>query len=325
MNSYRPEGLIGGNDENRALLYSGIDGLERAMYSGTILEAVVTLCDHNMDLHVDLHGIHGIIPKNEVCYNPNGETVKDIAVITRVGKPTCFKVTSIEKDHSGKTVAYLSRRAAQIDCYNNYISDLIPGDIIESRVTHLESFGAFIDVGCGVIALLPVDCISVSRFSHPMDRVSVGMILKTILKSFDHEKGRIFVTLRELLGTWEENAALFSAGQTVSGIIRSVESYGVFVELAPNLAGLAELREGIVNSNDLVGRRASVYIKSIIPERMKIKLVLIDTFKDESKEKMINYFVDTEKARHIAKWKYSPYGCTRIVESVFEESCFDEL
>ena len=73
MNSYRPEGLIGGNDENRAFLYSGVEGLERAMSVGAILEAVVTLCDHNMDLHVDLHGIRGIIPKNEVCYSPTGD------------------------------------------------------------------------------------------------------------------------------------------------------------------------------------------------------------------------------------------------------------
>ena len=42
-----------------------------------------------------------------------------------------------------------------------------------------------------------------------------------------------------MLGTWAENAALFSPGQTVTGVVRSVEDYGIFVELTPNLAGLA--------------------------------------------------------------------------------------
>ena len=42
------------------------------------------------------------------------------------------------------------------------------------------------------------------------------------------------------LGTWSENAACFAAGETVVGIVRSVEEYGVFIEIAPNLAGLAE-------------------------------------------------------------------------------------
>mgnify|MGYP002230072907 FL=1 len=45
------------------------------------------------------------------------------------------------------------------------------------------------------------------------------------------------LTLRELLGTWSENAACFAAGETVVGIVRSVEEYGVFIEIAPNLAG----------------------------------------------------------------------------------------
>ena len=55
---------------------------------------------------------------------------------------------------------------------------------------------------------------------------------------------------------------MFSDGETVSGIIRSVESYGVFVELAPNLAGLAEYRNDVYP-----GQTAAVYIKSIIPEQ----------------------------------------------------------
>ena len=246
----------------------------------------------------------------------DGESFKDIAIITRVGKPVCFKVTSIEEEN-GRTVAYLSRRLAQIDCLNNYIADLIPGDILCSRVTHLESFGAFVDVGCGVISLLSVDCISVSRFSHPKDRLYNGMIINTVLKSIDRDKGRIFVSMRELLGTWEENAALFSPGQTVAGIIRSVETYGVFVELTPNLAGLAELREDSHPLELLRGSLAAVYIKSIIPERMKIKLVLIDSYKGDPAASDIKYYVDCSATSHIDRWRYSPSGCAKTIETVF--------
>ena len=45
----------------------------------------------------------------------------------------------------------------------HYISKLIPGDIIPARITHLEAFGAFADIGCGIVSLLPIDTISVSR------------------------------------------------------------------------------------------------------------------------------------------------------------------
>ena len=322
QNTYRPEGMLFGSAQNRALLSEGRSGLERAMAQGIILESTALLCDEEMNLRIDLNGIEGIMPKEEVCYCINGESVKDIAIITRVGKPVCFKVTSIY-EHEGRVVALLSRRLAQIECINNFVSDLIPGDIVESRVTHLEGFGAFLDIGCGVISLLTVDCISVSRFSHPRDRLYCGMLLNTVIKSIDKKTGRIFVSLRELLGTWEENAARFSPGQTVAGVIRSVEGYGVFVELAPNLAGLAELREELSSGKLECGSSVAVYIKSIIPERMKIKLVIIDSYIDLLPSRKPEYFVDCGKVRHMSYWRYSPDGCKRVIETDFDARGFE--
>ncbi len=308
--------MIISTPQNREFTSFGRAGLERAAERGAIVEATALLCDSEMNLHVDINGIKAIIPREEVCYCPTGEEVKDIAIITRVGKPVCFKVLSIE-EIDGMAVAILSRRAAQIECMSNYLADLIPGDIIPSRVTHLENFGAFVDIGCGIVALLSVDCISISRFSHPKDRLCGGMFIYTVLKSVDEEKRRFFVSMRELLGTWEENAAQFKAGQTVAGIIRSVESYGVFVELTPNLAGLAELKDGFVPHSDVNGKYAAVYIKSIIPERMKIKLVLIDSYVNEPVGRKPEYFVDCKTVSHIDEWKYSPDVCERYIGTEF--------
>ncbi len=314
---YAPEGTLLRTAENREYISSPA-GLERAMNEGRILESTALLCDSEMRLHVDLYGMRGIIEKRDALYCRWGEEVKDIAVITRVGKPICFKVTGFSR-MDGEPVALLSRREAQAECYHNYLSCLSPGDIIPATVTHMESFGAFMDVGCGLSSLLSVDSISVSRISHPSDRLKVGQSVHTVVKAIDHPKQRIFVSMRELLGTWEENAARFEAGQTVAGIVRSVESYGVFVELAPNLAGLAELREGDKNASVAVaGQYAAVYIKSIIPDRMKIKLVLIDAYKGEPPKSELRYFVDCEKTTHIDRWRYSPSNAHKVVETVFE-------
>ena len=315
-NKYLPEGMLSTTSENREYI-SSLSGLERAMYEGRILEATVLLCDSQMRLHVDLYGIEGIIERSEAIFCRNGEQLKDIAIITRVGKPVCFKVMAIEY-HDGRPIAILSRRAAQIECINRYISDLSCGDIIKTRVTHLENFGAFVDIGCGISSLLSVDCISVSRISHPSDRLSVGSYVYTVIKSIDRDNGRIFVSMRELLGTWEENAAMFEAGQTVAGIVRSIEDYGVFVELSPNLAGLAEIRDNCYNRPTVnIGQYAAVYIKSIIPERMKIKLVIIDSYKGELPSSELKYFVDVKNTSHIDLWRYSPETSSKKVETVF--------
>ena len=315
-NSYSPEGYLFGTRENREYISSRA-GLERAQKEGKILEATVLLCDSRMRLHVDLYGIVGIIDKSEAVYNADGSEVKDIAVITRVGKSVCFKVMEFAIE-DGREIAILSRREAQKECLSSYLSDLIPGDIVPARVTHLDSFGAFVDVGCGVVSLLSIDCISVSRISHPSDRLAVGDRIYTVIRSIDRDSGRIFVSTRELLGTWLENVANFEVGQTVAGIVRSVENYGVFVELAPNLAGLAEIRVGTSDSEIArVGEYAAVYIKSILPDRMKIKLVLIDSYCGEVATPKLKYFIDTSSVTHMNKWRYSPPQASKIIETVF--------
>lgn len=313
-NHYKPEGTLISTSENREYI-SSEEGLKAAASKGMILEGNVLLCDSDMRLHVDLYGRRGIIEKNEAFYDPTGEAVKDIAVITRVGKPVCFKVLGRDFDRKGEYYR-LSRRDAQMECYCNYVSCLEAGDVIDARVTHLENFGAFVDIGCGLPSLLSVDSISVSRISHPRDRLSCGMNVRCVVRSCDMQNGRVTVSMRELLGTWEENARFFEAGQTVAGIVRSIESYGVFVELSPNLAGLAELRDSFCGEI-CTGDTVAVYIKSIIPDKMKIKLVIVDVGGERQPLAAPRYFVE-KRTEHISSWRYSPPSALKLIETVFE-------
>ena len=317
-NTYLPEGCLLNTPENQEYI-SSISGLERAFVEGKILESTVSFCDSSFRLHIELNGITGIMDKEETLYCREGEHSKDIAIITRVGKPISFKVIGFRREN-GIIVAVLSRRKAQEKCQKEYLSSLCAGDIICARVTHLESFGAFVDIGCGLSSLLTVDSISVSRISHPRDRLSVGEEIYVVVKSRDEQSGRLYVSMKELLGTWEENAREFEVGQTVLGIVRSIEDYGVFIELAPNLAGLAEIRSDTRDTEIAkIGAHTAVYIKSILPDRMKIKLVLIDSYRQSAPQIKHRYFIDCESVKHISRWVYSPATSSKIIESVFEE------
>ncbi len=306
MSEYLPEGKLALTQENINILSSSAL-LGEAMHNEKILEAKAIICDSHHNLIVDLGCMRGIIPREEGAIGIKDGTVRDIAVISRVNRNVSFVVTDILKDSEGKEYALLSREKAQQKCIQNYISTLLCGDVVNARITHLENFGAFADIGCGIVALLPIDAISVSRIEHPRERFTVGMDIKAVIKSI--ENGRISLSHKELLGTWEENASNFCAGETVSGIVRSVENYGAFVELAPNLAGLAESKDGVV-----AGQQASVYIKSIIPEKMKIKLIIIDTFDYKYNPQQPQYFTEDT---HITKFLYSPINCSKKVETIF--------
>lgn len=303
---FYPEGFWIDKPENKSALQT-VSGIYEAMRNGTILEARSVICDSAHDLLVDLKCMRGVIPREEGALGIREGTVRDIAIISRVNKPVCFVVTDVVCDEYGRLTAILSRRKAQERCMDSYIETLQKGDVIDAKVTHLEPFGAFVDIGCGVAALLPIDSISVSRISHPKERFSVGMDIRAVVRQ--KADGRVTLTHKELLGTWEENASRFRVGETVAGIVRSVEPYGIFVELSPNLAGLAEVRENVQP-----GQQASVYIKSMIPARMKVKLAIVESFDHEYKPEPPVYCFHGD---HMDEFLYSPPECERQILTSF--------
>lgn len=306
MAEYLPEGFLLNSKENQSCLRSYFSLLD-CMNNGRIIEAPCIVCDSKHNLIVDLGCMRGVIPREEGAIGIADGITKDIALISRVNKPVCFKVTDFRRDENDNIYAVLSRKNAQKECIDNYLSKLHSGDIISAAVTHLEQFGSFVDIGCGLPSLIPIDLISVSRISHPSDRFYVGQKIKAVVKSI--EENRICLTHKELLGTWAENASRFEQGETVTGIVRSIEEYGVFVELAPNLAGLAEPRNDIkVNSH------VSVYIKAIIPEKMKIKLIIVSASNNTYANNELDYFINSD---HIDSWIYSGDNCQKVIRTDF--------
>lgn len=303
---YYPEGYLIETQENQNTL-SNPNLLSDACRDRRIVEARAMVCDSEHNIIVDLKCMRGIIPREEGALGIREGTVRDIAIISRVNRPVSFIIKDFIRDDSGRITALLSRREAQERCKNEFVDNLLPGDVIDAKVTHIEPFGVFADIGCGIISLLPIDLISVSRIDHPYERFAVGMNIKVAVKSIDG--GRITLTQKELLGTWTENAELFMPGETVAGIVRSIESYGIFVELMPNLAGLAELKENVY-----AGQQASVYIKSIIPARMKIKLIIIETFEYTYKPSEPKYFYNES---HIDRFIYSPEESEKNISTIF--------
>lgn len=307
MQHYKPEGSLITTPENQAALKS-VATLQEAFAQGRVLEGRAIICDYDHNLVVDLGCTRGIIPREEGALGIKEGTTRDIAIISRVNKPVCFKIIEMHRTPDGTVRPILSRRAVQQQCVDEYISQLYPGDIIDGRITHLEPFGCFVDIGCGIPSLIPIDTISISRISHPSDRFKAGQYIKAVVRGRD-DAGRISLSHKELLGNWEENAALFNAGETVAGIVRSVEDYGIFVELTPNLAGLAEPCPGVTP-----GQHASVYIKSLIPEKMKVKLIIVDAFDAQYQTTPLHYFITEGR---IGRWRYSPPSSDRVIETVF--------
>ena len=148
MLEYRAEGLC------RNANHLSREELSRCMASGEVLQSTALAYDTGHRLRFELGGLRGIMPFADCVDAAPGETVKDIAVLTRVGRPTCFVILGTESDENGEEYYLLSRAEAQRRCRAQYLDTLEAGSVIPCTVTHIENFGAFCDIGCGIAALL---------------------------------------------------------------------------------------------------------------------------------------------------------------------------
>ncbi|MBR1780424.1 MAG: S1 RNA-binding domain-containing protein [Oscillospiraceae bacterium] len=290
---YIPEGSLLHTPENRRAI-SSIDGLALAMQRRDILEGMVEKCTGGHDLVVRLGDGVGIIPHDETALGAAEGTLKEIAVLSRVGRAAAFTVIGLEADN-GALTPILSRRAAQAQV-RSAITALPVGSVVSARVTRLEPFGAFVDLGCGLTSMIPIDRISVSRISHPSCRFRPGQDICAVYRGVENETLHLLLSHRELLGTWAENAGRFAPGETVTGVVRGIQSYGVFVELAPNLTGLADRYPGLEED-----QRVSVFLKAILPQRQRIKLIIIDAMEERVRFAPVAYF---HTSGNFASWRY---------------------
>jgi small subunit ribosomal protein S1 len=139
-------------------------------------------------------------------------------------------------------------------------------------VKNIKPYGAFIEIAGGVVGLAHIEDLSIARIKTPSERLKIGQKVEVVVKSIDRRTGKVILSYKETLGSWEENAKMFTTGMKAKGIVRETEKNknGIFIELTPNLVGMAEYEEGLQ-----YGQTVDVYIKKIDNERKKVKLLII--------------------------------------------------
>ena len=235
-----------------------------------ILQGIVKNCDKDYNLHVELeNGMHGIIPRQEIeAINVDEKGLpKENLCIGKVHKYVQFKL----KEKDGDNLIF-SRKEVQQEVLNSVKTDLKIGENIKGIVKNITPYGAFIDIGGGVVGLAYIEDLSVARIKTPYERLKIGQNVNIVVKSIDRNTGKINLSYKDTLGTWEENAKKFSVGMNTKGIIRETEKNknGIFIELTPNLVGMAEYKEGLK-----YGEKVDLYIKKIDYDKKKVKVVLL--------------------------------------------------
>jgi ribosomal protein S1 len=239
---------------------------------GTVVEKV------KGGLSVDI-GIIAFLPGSQVDTRP----IKDLDKF--VGKTLDFKVLKYDRKRSN---VVLSRRpivASERETEKkDILSSIQEGNIVEGVIKNITDYGIFIDLG-GIDGLLHVTDISWGRIAKPAESFHKGEKITVRVLSFDREKERVSLGLKQLTDNpWEQIIEKYPIGSIVEGKVVNLTDYGVFVELEPGVEGLVHISEmywtrEIKHPSKVlnIGETIKVVVLEVNPESKRISLSLKQT------------------------------------------------
>jgi small subunit ribosomal protein S1 len=198
---------------------------------GTVIEKV------KGGLSVDI-GVIAFLPGSQIDTRP----VKDLDKF--VGQTTDFLILKYDRKRnnvvlSRRSIVATERESEKKDTLNN----IIEGSIIEGVIKNITDYGIFIDLG-GIDGLLHVTDISWGRIAKPAETFHKGEKIKVKVLSFDREKERVSLGLKQLTeNPWEHITEKYPVGALVDGKVVNLTDYGVFVELESGVEGLVHISE----------------------------------------------------------------------------------
>lgn len=248
-----------------------LEELQNIKENQQVLDMYIEEIDENLNMIGKIgKNVKAIIPRGEAS-SVVGEDglVEEKFIVNKVGKvlPVCIK--DIIQDDNGVHLI-MSKRILELKVRKWMYMHLKPGIKLRGIVVGLKDYAAFVDVGGGVTGILKLQDMSESRLTNASDMFKLGQRINVVVKRYDRDTGRIELSYKELLGSFEENVKEFKEGDIVEGIVRNRIKSGVFVELKPNVIGIAEHVNGIESNQKVL-----VSIKKINLEKKKIKLIII--------------------------------------------------
>ena len=213
------------------------DRVTAAYDSNEIIKGFIK-CRTKGGMIVDILGTEAFLPGSQIDVKP----IHDYD--TFVGKTMEFRIVKINQEFKNVVVSHKALIEAEIEQQKKeIISKLEKGQILEGVVKNITSYGVFIDLG-GVDGLIHITDLSWGRVNDPKEIVQLDQKINVVILSFDEEKKRIALGLKQLTPhPWEALDANLKVGDHVKGKVVVIADYGAFVEIAPGVEGLIHVSE----------------------------------------------------------------------------------
>ena len=242
--------------------------LEEALETGEFVEGkVLTRVKGGYSIEVDV--VKAFLPGSLVDVRP----VKEAPEIENTVQD--FKVIKLDYKRnnvvlSRKAVLEKKNSAEKVELLKN----LDEGQIVKGVVINLTDYGAFVDLG-GLDGLLHITDISWSRVTHPSEVLSLGEEIDVKILSFDKEKLRVSLGLKQIQNDpWETIEGKYSVGGIYEAIVSNITDYGCFAELEQGV-------EGLIHLSELDWTNKNIHPSKVVDLEEKIKVMVLEIDHDK--------------------------------------------
>ena len=251
------------------------------LQEGAVVRGVVkNLTDYGA--FVDLGGIDGLLHITDMAW----KRVKHPSEVVQVGTEIDVRILKFDRERSRVS---LGLKQLGADPWENIARRYPPNTHVFGKVTNIADYGAFVEIEDGVEGLVHVSEMDwTNKNVNPSKVVQTGEEVEVMVLDVDEERRRISLGLKQCKANpWQEFAENFNRGDRVSGQIKSITDFGVFIGLAGNIDGLVHLSD---ISWDIPGEEAvrsyqkgqllEAMVLAIDPERERISLGIKQMAKD---------------------------------------------
>ncbi len=231
---------------------------------------------------VDLGGIDGLLHITDMAW----KRVKHPSEVVKVGDEIEVRILKFDRERSRVS---LGLKQLGADPWENIARRYPPHTRVFGKVTNIADYGAFVEIEDGVEGLVHVSEMDwTNKNVNPAKVVHTGQEVEVMVLDVDEERRRISLGLKQCQANpWKEFAENYNRGDKVSGQIKSITDFGIFIGLPGNIDGLVHLsdiswdqpgEEAVRNYQK--GQQLEAMVLSIDPERERISLGVKQLAKD---------------------------------------------
>ena len=216
-------------EERQALL--------ETLQEGTVVKGIVkNITDYGA--FVDLGGIDGLLHITDLAWR----RVKHPSEVLEVGQEVEAKVLKFDQDRSRVS---LGMKQLGEDPWSGLARRYPARTRLFGKVTNLTDYGAFVEIEQGIEGLVHVSEMDwTNKNIHPSKVVQLGDEVEVMILDIDEDRRRISLGMKQCQANpWEEFAANFNKGDKLTGAVKSITDFGIFVGLPGNIDGLVHLSD----------------------------------------------------------------------------------